>query len=168
MRSMKDYPFSFGGGRSARALGALAAFAMINIFSLAAAFGAVAPDWRITPGVVCTKSDPDFNDYDYPEQIARCKRHVTVEMKLVVAENYGDIPRSQWNRYEFDHLYPLCAGGSNDIGNLWPQPLAQAKKKDVLEHEICLGLREGTLTQAEALRRVRVWFEAVMAHKLAP
>lgn len=119
------------------------------------------PNWKITPGVVCTSSDPDFKGYDYPEHVARCNRNVTLEMKIEIAKNYGDIPRSEWNNYEFDHLLPLCAGGSNSIGNVWPQPIDEAKKKDVLENEICLQLRDGTITQAQALQKIRDWFDAM-------
>jgi hypothetical protein len=133
------------------------------------AFAAVvAPDWNLTPGVVCTQNDPDFKGLEYPEQIARCNRNVPQEEKAAVAKNYGDIPRAEWANYEFDHLIPLCAGGSNNIGNLWPQPIEQAKRKDVLENEICAGLRDGSMTQAVAIQKVHDWFSTVEAPSTNP
>ena len=79
--------------------------------------------------------------------------------KLQIAHLYGDIPESEWPKYEFDHLLPLCAGGSDDIRNLWPEPIDQAHKKDVLENQICLAMKAGTLKQADAVAKVREWFQ---------
>jgi hypothetical protein len=42
--------------------------------------------------------------------------------------------------FEADHLLPLCAGGANDLRNLWPQPRGVAmgaETKDRLEWEVC-------------------------------
>ena len=91
----------------------------------------VSPDPQKTPGVICRSSDADFKGYDYPEHIARCNRNIQQQEKLQVAQNYGNIPEANWPSYEFDHLIPLCAGGANDIGNLWPQPIAEAHQKDL-------------------------------------
>lgn len=124
---------------------------------LAQAF--VAPDPTKTPGAVCQPSDPDFKGYDYPEHVVRCNRDILQNEKLQVAKNYGNIPQSSWAEYEFDHMIPLCAGGANSISNLWPQPIAEAHQKDVLENDICLAMKAGTLKQADAIRKVRDWFQ---------
>lgn len=115
------------------------------------------PNPDFTPGYLCTQSDADFDKLFYPEQIARCTRHVTKSMKKKVAEYY-DIPESKWGKYEFDHLLPLCAGGSNDIRNLFPQPWADADKKDVVENRVCRAMRNGTMTQEQALREIKEFF----------
>ena len=117
------------------------------------------PDRTNTPGVLCQATDADFKDYEYPENIARCNRNIGTAEKMQVAQNYGNIPEANWRDYEFDHMIPLCAGGANDIENLWPQPIAEAHQKDVLENNICLGLRAGTLKQAEAVQKARDWFQ---------
>ena len=116
------------------------------------------PNWALTPGALCTSNDPDFQGFDYPEKIARCNRNISINEKQIVAKNYGGLAEKEWSKYEFDHLLPLCAGGSNSLQNLWPQPIAEAHLKDVLENEICLAMRAGTMSQATAVQKVRDWF----------
>jgi hypothetical protein len=120
----------------------------------------VGPDPQLVPGVLCTSSDPDFRGYEYPEKVARCNRNVSEQEKAEVAARFGHIPRDQWSQYEFDHLIPLCAGGSNSIENLWLQPIDEAKKKDVLEVDICLRMKAGTLKQADAVQKIHDWFQS--------
>jgi hypothetical protein len=122
------------------------------------AMGVTSPNPELTPGVLCTAQDPNFSGYAYPEKIARCNRNVDDVEKNQIAQNYGSIPKSQWPQYEFDHLIPLCAGGSDDIHNVWPQPIAEAHEKDTLENDICGGLRAGTMTQTQAVQKVHQWF----------
>lgn len=142
-------------------------FALLISFSTAAAVASsiaspvVAPNLSITPGILCTTSDPDYKGLDYPEQIARCNRNIPTAEKLKVAALYGNIPQADWPQYEFDHLLPLCAGGSDDMRNLWPQPIAQAHEKDKLEVEICTAMKAGTMTQAVAVQKVYDWFKGV-------
>lgn len=40
-------------------------------------------------------------------------------------------------KYELDHRVPRCLGGADTDANLWPQPLAEARKKDAVERDIC-------------------------------
>jgi hypothetical protein len=46
-------------------------------------------------------------------------RHVTAATKRQVFAEYGVDPKS--DKFEVDHLISLELGGSNAIGNLWPQ-----------------------------------------------
>jgi hypothetical protein len=117
------------------------------------------PIWSVTPGETCSASDPDFEGYQYPDEVARCRRHVTTAQRKAIAKAYG-IPKSEWKDYQFDHLIPLCAGGSNADENLWYQPNAEAEGKDLLENQVCLALRKGKITQEQAIARVMQWMEA--------
>jgi len=137
----------------------LSSLIFLSLLFSFSAFGA-RPDPNLTPGVICTPQDPNFAGYSYPSKVARCNRNVPDQEKLQIAAEYGNIPKAQWPNYEFDHLIPLCAGGSDDIKNLWPQPIAEAKQKDVLENQICLELQAGTLNQQQALQKVSEWIAA--------
>jgi hypothetical protein len=63
---------------------------------------------------------------------------------------------------EVDHFYPLCAGGSNDLENLWYQPAENKWKgknfgyheKDALESWVCVQIVAGKLDPKEAYRRI--------------
>lgn len=132
---------------------------LIFVFLFSISSFAATPDWSLTPGDLCTTANDDFDKLDYPENIARCKRHVTKSMKKKIAQAYGGIPEEEWPNYEFDHLLPLCIGGSNDLKNLWPEPLDDAEEKDKLENEVCRGMRNGMLQQSEAVNRVLEWFK---------
>jgi hypothetical protein len=62
---------------------------------------------------------------------------------------------------EVDHLYPMCAGGSNNITNQWYQPVDNKWKgknfgyheKDALETYVCKQIVAGNLDPKEAYKR---------------
>ena len=131
--------------------------ALVSVLFMDCAWSSTQPDWTKTPGILCSSHDTNFSNYDYPEHIARCARNIGNDEKLQVATAY-QVPQADWLQYEFDHLIPLCAGGSNSPQNLWPQPLDQAHIKDKLEFEICIAMKNGTMTQAQAVQKVHDWF----------
>ena len=118
---------------------------------------AIKPNPNNTPGFLCSETDPNFEGYFYKSHVARCKRNVSDLEKTQIANEYGAIPPANWPQYEFDHLFPLCAGGSDDIRNLWPQPIDEAHLKDVIENKVCLELQAGTTDQAGAIKEITDW-----------
>ncbi|MBI5210273.1 MAG: hypothetical protein HY927_09915 [Elusimicrobia bacterium] len=128
----------------------------------------VDPDWGITPGRLCATDDPDFAEYRYAERVPYCKRNVSVARKKRVAQQYG-VPWENASQYEFDHLIPVCVGGSSLDDNIWPQPRgdAEAEGKDKVEAQVCAKLRAGTMTQAQAVKTVLDWFKDFLRRRPA-
>ncbi len=120
---------------------------------------AVKPNAKLTPGELCTPANPDFTGYRYAAHLAYCKRNVSHDKKAQVAQLYGGLPESEWPKYEFDHLIPLNSGGDSSVANLWPQPLSEAKDKDVVEQRTFDGLNSGKLTQAQAVQMIWDWVD---------
>jgi hypothetical protein len=118
--------------------------------------GGMLPDPRLTPGTLCTPSDPNFLEYRYAEHIPYCRRNVPTAVRDEVAKAYG-IPVAELANYEMDHFLPLSIGGNDDATNLWPQPHELALEKDKLEDEVFSGMSAGTMTQAEAIAKIRAW-----------
>jgi hypothetical protein len=114
------------------------------------------PDPMLTPGKLCTPEDPNFLEFRYKEHIPYCQRNVPTAVRNGVANAYG-VPVASLKNYEMDHFLPLSAGGSDDATNLWPQPHELALEKDMLELEVFDGMNAGTMTQAEAIAKIRAW-----------
>jgi hypothetical protein len=128
------------------------------------------PDASYTPGHLCTASDPNFEEYRYAEHIPYCRRDVTRAMKVEIAAHYG-VPESDWSGYEFDHLIPLAIGGDSSIDNVWPQPHGfpdGSNGKDKLEYQLYLQMKDGSITQAQAVKEIYDWFTVSdLAHQIA-
>ena len=106
------------------------------------------PELTMTPGKLCDRP----TEHRYPAEIPYCRRDVTTGTKNAVFRQYGiDFRDSGTSRadYKIDHLIPLCAGGSNDITNLWPQPKSAYTITDPLEPLLCEQLSEGKIKQEE-------------------
>ncbi len=116
----------------------------------------IGPDAKITPGSVC--SNPD--SVRYPEHIKYCERNVDSQLKRSIFAEYdktlGYSMRTM-NRMDFkiDHYIPLCAGGSNDRINLWPQHKSVYDITDPMEPLICGKMSEGRLAQAKAIELIK-------------
>jgi hypothetical protein len=81
-------------------------------------------------------------------------RHVTAATKRKVFAEYGVDPKGPGSPFEVDHLISLELGGSNDIGNLWPQSYVtepyNAHLKDALENRLHALVCAGQLNLAMA------------------
>jgi len=109
------------------------------------------PDSKLTPGSLCT--NPTY--YRYGERVPYCERSVKGTTKQYVFDLYVEIgfkisPNDRY-KYKIDHLIPLCAGGSNEIDNLWPEHVSIYTIVDPLEPAICDKMSMGRLKQREAV-----------------
>lgn len=120
------------------------------------------PDLQQTPGSLCHGK----SSKRYPEKISYCGRSVSKSEKMEVIRVYEQKLGYQILRYgrqsfKIDHLIPLCAGGSNEINNLWPQHQSIYELTDPLEGLVCEKMAQGRLLQARAI-------EYIMKAKLRP
>ncbi|NJC85673.1 hypothetical protein HC030_24420 [Planosporangium mesophilum] len=75
--------------------------------------------------------------------------------------------------YEFDHLVSLELGGSNDVGNLWPErndhPPGAANSKDPVENALNRAVCKHTVTLAAAQSAIATdWTTALARLGLPP
>lgn len=113
------------------------------------------PDQTLTPGRLCDRPVR----YRYPENIAYCARDVSYETKEILIKKYDEqlgfhIQSMNRSDFKIDHLIPLCAGGSNDSSNLWPQHKSIYETTDVLEPLLCEKMAQGKLQQADAVKLI--------------
>jgi uncharacterized protein YgiM (DUF1202 family) len=135
------------------------------------------PDPSMTPGLAATVSVADLTKTytdNCPNSKPSCTysqdhRNVPGSVHAKVYDEYN-VPQDQRNIKdgEVDHFYPLCAGGSNDISNLWYQPAVGDwngkdfgyHTKDKLETYICVQIKAGKLDPKEAYDRItKDWVE---------
>src|SRR5579862_850662 len=90
-------------------------------------------------------------------------RDVSRPLHKKVYDEYN-VPSAERNirSGEVDHFYPLCAGGPNDISNLWYQQADREwngknfgyHTKDKLESYVCTQIKNGKLGPREAYDRM--------------
>ena len=137
---------------------------VISAVSMLLIFGAQAycasgfpngPQLSITPGKLCDRP----HSYRYPEKIAYCGREVSFETKEALINEYDQkfgysIQSMTRADFKIDHFIPLCAGGSNDVTNLWPQHKTIYTVTDPLEPILCEKMALGRLKQSDAVKLV--------------
>lgn len=114
------------------------------------------PNTELTPGSLCDRPD----SYRYPEHIAYCERDVSGAMKAEIFETYRQqlgytLDLSNRSHYKIDHYIPLCAGGSNEEVNLWPQHISVFTITDPIESVGCEVLKAGRITQKELVSLIK-------------
>lgn len=114
------------------------------------------PDPQMTPGALCDHPD----NYRYPEHIAYCNRDVASDTKRAIIAKYDEtfgyrIQQMDRKDFKIDHYIPLCAGGANEVANLWPQHKSVFEITDQLEATICEKMAAGKLLQKEAIGYIR-------------
>lgn len=112
------------------------------------------PDEKLTPGSLCHNP----TGHRYPEHIPYCARNVKSGEKWEVIEDYNQlgyrIDRGNRSQFKIDHLIPLCAGGSNNSDNLWPQHESIYNLTDPLEAPLCDKMAQGRLLQDRAVELI--------------
>jgi hypothetical protein len=114
------------------------------------------PVLQKTPGTLCSRP----TEKRYRERINYCERNVSGNLKNEIIREYDrefHYTIGQMNRREFkiDHYIPLCAGGSNEKENLWPQHQTIYELTDQVEGEICVHMSQGIMSQKEAIELIR-------------
>jgi hypothetical protein len=127
----------------------------------AAAFAQQLPQAKLTPGVAGKSTSGQLCNKQFH---TRDVRLVTSAMKRQVFSGYGikcspvmtakAAGVQACSAYEVDHLISLELGGANDVKNLWPQPIAEARHKDVLENWLHAQVCSGTIALKDAQRRI--------------
>ena len=125
------------------------------------------PNLELTPGEHATLDVDDLTrDWtdNCPNHKPRCTysqdhRNVPRPVHIAVYDEYN-VPEDERNikSGEVDHFWPLCAGGSNDIKNLWYQPAINESngenlgyhEKDKPEDEVCKEIKAGQLDPTNA------------------
>lgn len=113
------------------------------------------PNIDETPGSLCSNS----NKRRYPEKIVYCERSVDSYQKNAIIQKYDrlfgySIRSMKRLDFKIDHLIPLCAGGSNNDENLWPQHKSIYAITDPIEPLLCEKMQQGKLLQAEAIKLI--------------
>ncbi len=141
-----------------RVLGVLVLLASTAVFAQSGknAGFPIGPNPQLTPGAVCTNP----TELRYPEKIKYCNREVDTSLKYHIIQEYDEqlgfqIGKMERTKFKIDHYVPLCAGGSNDPSNLWPQHESVYLITDGLESRICEKMAAGKLRQADAFRIIK-------------
>jgi len=95
---------------------------------------------------------------------SQAHRNVPKSVHTQVYEEYN-VPDADRNiqHGEVDHFYPLCAGGSNDIKNLWYQRKENDwngrnfgfHEKDKLETYVCAQIKAHKMNPKDAFNRIK-------------
>ena len=117
------------------------------------------PDSKLTPGKADTLSLDDLTKIYNGQTYSQAHRNVSQSEKNQVCKEYVDNCKKP---KEIDHFYPLCAGGSNDIQNLWAQPEVNQwngkdygfHAKDKLESYVCSQIKKGLLDPKVAYQKI--------------
>jgi hypothetical protein len=128
------------------------------------------PDADMTPGAYDTLGVDDLTARwtgNCPAHKKACTysqshRDVSTGLHKTICDEYNVASDERNIQHgEVDHLYPLCAGGSNEKENLWYQPAENPWKgknfgyheKDQLEAWVCAQIKAKQLDPKEAYAR---------------
>ena len=110
------------------------------------------PNASITPGAVASSDRATVCVRGYSRTVRPPYDYAWRKFRVSVFRAYS-ISHEQWSRFTLDHV-PLSLGGApGDLRNVWPEPKAEAKRKDEVEdalHEAVCVRHTLTLAAAQA------------------
>lgn len=131
---------------------------------------AVYPNSQLTPGkadtLVLSDIVKSYNGLTYSQS----HRNVPQSEKDAVKKEYGITTQV----VEIDHFFPVCAGASNDISNLWAEPehvIVNGKDwgfhtKDKMETWVCSQIKKGKLDPKVAFQGITMdWVAFYKLHQ---
>jgi hypothetical protein len=117
--------------------GGLASFAIAPSIAVASW---TLPNSSTTPGAVGSADVRSVCVHGYSRTVRPAYTPAWRRFRTSVFHAYG-IPHDQWPRYTIDHLIPLGLGGApEDLRNVWPEPKAEAKRKDEVEDALIIAV----------------------------
>jgi len=137
---------------------------MVSVLALTFTFSwaQAMPDRKLTPGATSNLTAKQLCD---PKFHTSTVRKVPPGEKKSVCRAYGIMSGCPGPKWELDHDCSIEIGGSNDATNLWPQPIAEARRKDVLENSLHKEVCTGKITLLEAQQCiVRNWVQCYQKH----
>ena len=108
----------------------------------------------MTTGGFCDRGNSDYLGDAYPEKIPKCERDVIYNTKQRIYDVY-DVRTECQKNYTIDHFIPLSLGGNNQRENLWPEHKSVKALRQNLELDLFQKLRDGRISQAEAVLKIR-------------
>jgi hypothetical protein len=117
------------------------------------------PNSSMTPGAVGSVDVNTVCVRGYSRTVRPAYTPTWRRFRTSVFRAYG-IPHDQWRRYTIDHLIPLALGGApEDLRNVWPEPNAEAKRKDNVEDALVAAVcyRHALTLEATQAAIARDW-----------
>jgi hypothetical protein len=123
----------------------------MNIAALLVALVAWTLPAPSTPGAIVSSDPATVCVPGYSRTVRPPYDYAWRRFRVSVFRAYG-IPHEQWSRFTLDHDVPLSLGGApEDLRNVWPEPKAEAKRKDEVEDALlAAACYRHTLTLAAA------------------
>lgn len=135
---------------------------------------ALYPDPALTPGALnsgITQASIASNicNKSWNTSSIRPSSSYTTALKKAQIVEYGDTDTNT-SSYEEDHLVSLELGGApSDPHNLWPEPIAAAKEKDLVENYLHSQVCSGKLTLKQAQDKIiGDWYAVYLSIHSAP
>jgi hypothetical protein len=105
----------------------------MNIAALLVALVAWTLPAPSTPGAIVSSDPATVCVPGYSRTVRPAYDYAWRMFRVSVFRAYG-IPHERWRDFTLDHAVPLSLGGApEDLRNVWPEPKAEAKRKDEVE-----------------------------------